>query len=51
MGNIRSWERIAVVSDADWIRHMVGAVGWMILGEVRAYPVAERDAARGWVAG
>ena len=35
LGSLRSWERIAVVTDAGWIEHGVKAFGWMIPGEVR----------------
>jgi hypothetical protein len=48
---LRKWERIAVVTDTDWIRHAVSGLGWMIPGDVRVFPVAELDAATAWAAG
>jgi SpoIIAA-like len=30
-----SWERLAVVTDKDWMRHGIAAFGWLIPGEVR----------------
>jgi hypothetical protein len=45
-----AWERIAVVTDKDWLRHAVGALGWMLPGEVKVFDVGELDAAKGWVA-
>jgi hypothetical protein len=45
-----AWEKIAVVSDRDWLRHAVGALGWMLPGEVRVFEVADLDEAKEWVA-
>ena len=47
----RSWERIAVVTDREWIAHGVKAFGWLLPGAVRVFPVAERADATAWVAG
>jgi len=44
-----AWERIAVVTDRDWIRDAIKALGWMFPGEVRAFPTSDRDAATAWV--
>jgi len=46
----RSWERIAVVTDREWIAHGVKAFAWLLPGEVRVFPVAERADATAWVA-
>jgi hypothetical protein len=46
----RTWEKIAVVGDKDWLAHVLKAFGWMIPGEVRAFHLDELDAARAWVA-
>lgn len=51
MEDFSAWEKIAVVSDKDWLRHVVGAMGWMVPGEVRHFPVADLQAAKEWVAG
>jgi hypothetical protein len=48
-GSLRSWERIAVVTDAEWIQHGVKAFGWMIPGEVRVFPGRDLDEATAWV--
>lgn len=47
---LRHWERIAVVSDSDWMRHALGAFGWLVPGEVRLFPLAEREQAVAWLA-
>ena len=49
LGQIRAWERIAIVSDADWLRRAVHGLGWMMPGEVQVFGMDERDAARTWV--
>lgn len=49
LGQIRAWERIAIVSDADWLRRAVHGLGWMMPGEVHVFGMDERDAARAWV--
>ncbi|MEO8092072.1 MAG: STAS/SEC14 domain-containing protein [bacterium] len=49
--HLRRWERMAVITDSDWIGHAVGAFGWMIPGEVRIFPTAERAAAQAWITG
>jgi hypothetical protein len=46
----KAWEKIAVVSDKDWLAHVVKAFGWMIPGEVRTFHLDELDAAKEWVA-
>lgn len=45
------WGRIAVVTDTDWVRHLLKAFGWMAPGEVRVFGVADLDDARTWVTG
>src|SRR5262245_50673736 len=29
------WERLAVVTDKDWMRHAISAFGWLSPGELR----------------
>jgi hypothetical protein len=47
-GDLRAWEKIAVVTDRDWVRHAVKAFGWMIPGEVRVYALGELEQAKSW---
>lgn len=49
--HMRGWEAMALVTDVDWIGHAVRAFGWVIPGEVRIFPVAERADAEAWVSG
>lgn len=46
----KAWERTALVSDLDWVRHLVAVFGWMVPGSFRLFGLAERDEAIAWVA-
>ncbi len=50
LGHLAAWERIALVTDVDWLRTAAKAMGFMMPGEVRVFPNAELDAARDWLA-
>ena len=43
------WERIAVVSDTDWVHNTVQAFAWAVPARIRTFPTAERDAAVAWL--
>ena len=47
----KAWERIAVVTDVDWIRTATKAFGFAMPGEVRVFSNAELGAARDWLTG
>ena len=49
LGHLRSWERIAIVGDADWLRRAVGGLGWLMPGEIKVFGVDELDSAHEWV--
>ena len=49
MRHFTSFERVAVVSDIDWVRHMVRAFGFVLPGEVRLFGADETGAARSWI--
>lgn len=44
----KSWEKIAVVTDVDWIRNSVQAFGWLAPGEVKLFNDSEMTAAIEW---
>jgi SpoIIAA-like len=48
--HIRSLQRFALVTDSDWMRHFVTAFGWMVPGEIKHFPMAERAVAIEWAA-
>ena len=49
LGHLRSWERIAIVGDADWLRRAVGGLGWLMPGEIKVFGLEQLDSAREWV--
>jgi hypothetical protein len=51
MKNITKWERIALVTDLDWMITVASLFGWMTPGELKRFPVAQRAEAIAWAAG
>lgn len=49
--HFRVWKRIALVTDIEWMNRMTSMFGWMTPGEVRHFPLAQRDDAITWAAG
>jgi len=47
----QGWERVAVVTDVEWIRHAAGAFAFLMPAQVRAFPVSQEAEARGWITG
>ena len=45
-----SFERVAVVSDETWMRPAMRALSFLLPGKAKAFPVAELEAAKAWVA-
>ncbi len=45
------WERIAIVTDVDWIRHTMRFFGFLMPGEIRIFPTTEISKARNWIVG
>jgi SpoIIAA-like len=50
MEHVTRWEKIAVVTDKEWLRHSVSIFGYLIPGEIRAFPATQERDARAWVA-
>lgn len=44
------FKRIAVVSDKEWVRHVLHALGWMVPGELAIFGLDELDRAELWAA-
>ena len=49
--HLRVWQRIALVTDVEWMQHMAAMFGWMTPGELKRFSLGERDAAVAWVTG
>ncbi|WP_420751700.1 STAS/SEC14 domain-containing protein [Rhodococcus sp. O3] len=48
--HVTRWERIALVTDLDWMITVVSLFGWLTPGEFKRFPLSERDAAIAWAA-
>ncbi len=46
----RNWERVAVVTDVEWIRRATLAFGFLLPGRMKVFTLAEAGAARQWAA-
>ena len=49
LGHYNRWEKVAVVSDKEWLRDSVDIFGYLIPGQVKAFTPAEEAEARTWV--
>jgi hypothetical protein len=50
VNHFTDWKRIALVSDVDWMKNLASVFGWMTPGEVKNFPLSQRDDAIRWVA-
>jgi SpoIIAA-like len=48
--HLSRWERIAVVTDVQWIRLAIKAFAFLIPGALRFFHVADEATARTWIA-
>jgi hypothetical protein len=44
------WERFAVVTDVDWIRHTMQFFSFLMPGEMKVFPRTEAAKAKAWIA-
>lgn len=49
VGHLRGWERVAVVTDVEWIRLAMNAFRFLVPGEIRIFPTSEASEARRWI--
>jgi hypothetical protein len=45
------WERCALVTDIEWIQHIVRLFQWMMPGTLKLFPLSELEAAKAWAGG
>jgi hypothetical protein len=50
LANWNAWERIAVVTDLDWVAHATRMFAFMMPGRVKIFSNAQRADAEKWVA-
>lgn len=48
--HLSRWERVAVVTDVEWIKNTMRLFGFLMPGGVKAFPASQADAARAWIA-
>jgi len=48
--HLTKWKRIALVTDLDWMITVASLFGWMTPGQLRRFPLADRDRAIAWAA-
>lgn len=51
MRHLTAWERIALVTDLEWLTTATLAIGFMIPIELKVFPCERMDAAREWIEG
>lgn len=47
--HLRGWERVAVVTDIDWIRRAMNAFRFLFPGEIRVFETRQGEEARRWI--
>ena len=45
-----SYERVAVVSDEDWMRPAMRGLSFLLPGKAKGFPVRELETAKAWLA-
>jgi hypothetical protein len=50
VSHLLRWERVAVVTDVEWIKQTMKFFSFMLPGELRVFPTREAAAARTWIA-
>jgi hypothetical protein len=43
------WERMALVTDVDWIKQTLNAARFFVPGQLRVFPTAEASEAKAWL--
>ena len=49
MEHFLRWERVAVVTDVEWIKHTMRIFSFVMPADMRVFPVAEAAQARAWI--
>jgi hypothetical protein len=49
--HLKGWQRIAIVSDADWLENAVKAFSWVVPGQFAVFETDDVDEAKGWLVG
>lgn len=49
VGHLNRWERIAVVTNSDWIKYSIKMFSFMIPCPVKVFPLNDTAEARVWI--
>lgn len=49
--HLRRWERVAVVTDVEWIKRSIQMFGFLMPGRVKVFPITAGAEARAWITG
>jgi len=49
MHHLNRWERVAVVTDVQWIVHAISLFGFLLPGAIKVFATKDADQARAWV--
>ena len=49
--HLTRWQRAAIVTDVDWIRHMVNAFRFLMPGQLRLFTTDQAREAQAWILG
>jgi hypothetical protein len=47
--HLRAWEKVALVTDVEWLRKTIRCFAFMIPGQVKLFGNSEADEARHWI--
>ncbi|MGD9544943.1 MAG: STAS/SEC14 domain-containing protein [Methylocystis sp.] len=50
MEHLTAWERVALVTDVEWIRHTMQLFSFLMPGETKSFSLAQAGEARAWIA-
>jgi hypothetical protein len=50
LSHLLRWERLAVVTDVEWIHHTMKLFSFLVPGEMRVFPSDQAAEAREWIA-
>lgn len=49
LGHLSRWEKFAVVTDVEWIRHTIKLFSFLMPGQMRVFSTEEAAEAREWI--
>jgi len=49
LGHLGSWDRMAVVSDKEWLANAIALFGWMVPGSIKRFSLSGLDEAKAWL--